>query len=148
MRVANDANCFAVSEATDGAAAGADVVFGVIVGPGTGAGITVPATGDPGAEATMSSYERRMARALAGVINLLDPDVIVLGGGLSNIDRLYEHVPRLWSTYVFSAGVRHGAAFPVGAKVLASKRSEAPGQVQETTMPSSGRRNHDPPIPV
>ena len=46
-----------------------------------------------------------MARALAGVINLLDPDVIVLGGGLSNIDRLYEHVPRLWSTYVFSAGV-------------------------------------------
>jgi len=53
----------------------------------------------------MARYEHRMARALAGVINVLDPDVIVLGGGLSNIDRLYENVPRLWSQYVFSAGV-------------------------------------------
>ena len=160
VRIANDANCFAVSEATDGAAAGADVVFGVIVGTGTGAGITVhgrvltgpngiagewghnplpwadddevpgpscycgkhgcietflsgpgltrdyqrrtgqrvaaseiparAASGDRGAEQTMASYERRMAKALAGVINLLDPDVIVLGGGLSNIARLYD----------------------------------------------------------
>jgi fructokinase len=175
VKIANDANCFAVSEATDGAAQGADVVFGVIVGTGTGAGITVhgrvltgpngiagewghnplpwanedetpgppcycgkpgcietflsgpglasdherttghrlaasdiaarAASGDPAAEATMARYEDRMARALAGVINVLDPDVIVLGGGLSNIDRLYENVPRLWSQYVFSAGV-------------------------------------------
>jgi fructokinase len=174
-RIANDANCFAVSEATDGAAQGADVVFGVIVGTGTGAGIAVhgrvltgpngiagewghnplpwaaadeipgppcycgkhgcietflsgpgltsdherrsrhrlaaseiatsAASGDPAAEKTMACYEHRMARALAGVINVLDPDVIVLGGGLSNIDRLYENVPRLWNAYVFSAGV-------------------------------------------
>ena len=164
VRVANDANCFAISEATDGAAAGADVVFGVIVGTGTGAGIVVhgrvltgpngiagewghnplpwpvddelpgplcycgkhgcietflsgpglagdherrtgqrvavheiverAASGDDGAVKTMTSYERRMAKALASVINVLDPDVIVLGGGLSNIARLYEHVPR------------------------------------------------------
>jgi fructokinase len=175
VRIANDANCFVVSEATDGAAAGADVVFGVIVGTGTGAGISVggrvltgpngisgewghnplpwaeedeipgrpcycgkhgcvetflsgpglmreherrsgrrepaPAivasaeSGDPVAEATLARYEHRMARALASVINLLDPDMIVLGGGLSNIDRLYQNVPRLWSAYVFSAGV-------------------------------------------
>ena len=167
VRIANDANCFAMSEATDGAAAGADVVFGVIVGTGTGAGIVVrgqvlsgangiagewghnplpwpddderpgPACycgksgcietflsgpgmtadherstgrrelppeialaadrGDRAAVATMERYERRMARALASVINVLDPDVIVLGGGMSNIDRLYDNVPRLWS---------------------------------------------------
>src|SRR5688572_4014841 len=153
VRVANDANCFAISEATDGAAAGADVVFGVIVGTGTGAGIVVhgrvltgpngiagewghnplpwpmadelpgppcycgnhgcietflsgpglagdherrtgrrvavqeiverAASGDGSAEQTMTNYERRMAKALAAVINVLDPDVIVLGGGLS-----------------------------------------------------------------
>ena len=175
VRVANDANCFAISEATDGAAAGADVVFGVIVGTGTGAGIVVhgrvltgpngiagewghnplpwpvadewpgplcycgkhgcietflsgpglagdherrtgqrvavheiverAASGDDGAVETMTSYERRMAKALAGVINVLDPDVIVLGGGLSNIARLYEHVPRLWHAQIFAAGV-------------------------------------------
>jgi fructokinase/N-acetylglucosamine kinase len=58
--------------------------------------------GDALAEATLRRYERRMARALASVINLLDPDVIVLGGGLSNIARLYDTVPRLWSRYVFS----------------------------------------------
>jgi fructokinase len=174
VRIANDANCFAVSEATDGAAAGAHVVFGVIVGTGTGAGITVggriltgpngiagewghnplpwpmaddvpgplcycgkhgcietflsgpgltrdherrtgqrlaaaeiaerAARGDAAAEATLSNYERRMAQALAAVINVLDPDAIVLGGGLSNIDRLYENVPRLWAEYIFSAG--------------------------------------------
>jgi fructokinase len=175
VRVANDANCFAVSEATDGAAAGADVVFGVIVGTGTGAGITVRGrvlngangvagewghnplpwatdderpgprcycgqhgcvetflsgpglsndherrtgarlaapeivadaeSGNAAAVETLTRYEHRMARALAGVINVLDPDVIVLGGGLSHIDRLYENVPRLWGAYVFSAGV-------------------------------------------
>lgn len=175
VRIANDANCFAVSEATDGAARGAGVVFGVIIGTGTGAGISVhgrvltgpngiagewghnplpwatadenpgprcycgkngcvetflsgpgltsdherrsghrlhareiaarAASGDAAAEETMKCYEHRMARALAGVINVLDPDVIVLGGGLSNIDRLYQNVPRLWNPYVFSAGV-------------------------------------------
>jgi fructokinase len=175
VRIANDANCFAVSEATDGAAAGADVVVGVIVGTGTGAGITVrgrvltgpngiagewghnplpwasgderpgplcycgqhgcvetflsgpgltrdherrsgrhvaateiaalAASGDAAANETMACYEHRMARALAAVINVVDPDVIVLGGGLSNIARLYENVPGLWGGFVFSAGV-------------------------------------------
>ena len=171
VRCANDANCFALSEAVDGAAAGAHVVFGVIVGTGTGGGIVVngrvltganaiagewghnpmpwpfddewpgpdcycgrtgcietflsgpgfargfandgesidateiearAAAGDPTAEAWVRRYEERMARALASVINVLDPDVIVLGGGLSNIDRLYESVPPLWARYVFS----------------------------------------------
>ncbi len=175
VRIANDANCFAVSEATDGAGAGADVVFGVIVGTGTGAGITVhgreltgrngiagewghnplpwpsgdetpgppcycgkhgcietflsgpgltrdherrsgrrvpameiaalAASGDAAANESIACYEHRMARALAAVINILDPDVIVLGGGLSNIDRLYANVTRLWGEYVFAAGV-------------------------------------------
>ncbi|HEY7187103.1 MAG TPA: ROK family protein [Vicinamibacterales bacterium] len=174
VRIANDANCFAVSEAADGAAQGAAVVFGVIVGTGTGAGISVdgrvligpngiagewghnplpwpeldeapgppcycgkhgcietflsgpgltrdhelhtskreqtPAivaralAGEPDALDTLARYERRMARALAAVINILDPDVIVLGGGMSNIDRLYDRVPRLWGQYVFAAG--------------------------------------------
>lgn len=199
IRLANDANCFALSEATDGAAAGADVVFGVILGTGVGGGVVVrgqvltganaiggewghsplpyfqfahhqadrdstgihPVTGEAllhpwpnarelhgpacycgkkgcvetwlsgaaleadhtryGGEAlsaadiagqaaagdgscnkSLARYEERLARALAGVINLLDPDVIVLGGGLSNIARLYETVPRLWPRYVFS----------------------------------------------
>jgi fructokinase len=171
LRFANDANCFALSEATDGAGAGARVTFGVIVGTGTGGGIVVDgkvltgpngvagewghnplpwpradewpgpacycgrsgcietflsgpglaqdyerATGrqrkaheileaaasEPEAEAALARYEERMARGLASVINGLDPDVIVLGGGLSNLGRLYESVPRLWSRYVFS----------------------------------------------
>ena len=172
VRFANDANCFALSEATDGAAAGAAVVFGVIVGTGTGGGVVIdrqPLVGanaiggewghnplpgargseSPGpecycgrsgcieqflsgpalardyaehaweyltaeevagraaagsvlADAALARYEERMARALGSVINLLDPDVIVLGGGLSNIDRLYTNVPRLWSPYIFS----------------------------------------------
>lgn len=152
VRLANDANCFALSEATDGAAAGAAVVFGVILGTGVGGGIVVrgevlvgsnaiagewghnplyalpgeetaqprcycgrsgcietflsgPAlAADGGAEneAAMQRYERRLARALAQVINLLDPDAIVLGGGLSNLDRLYDRVPRLWGEWVFS----------------------------------------------
>jgi fructokinase len=172
VRFANDANCFALSEASDGAAAGATCVFGVIVGTGTGGGVVVngqPLTGpnaiagewghnglprpradevpgppcycghhgcietflsgpglardheaatghkldpaeiarraeagDPDANRTFERYEDRMARALASVINVLDPDVIVLGGGMSNVARLYERVPARWSRYVFS----------------------------------------------
>jgi fructokinase len=165
VRLANDANCFALSEATDGAGQGAEVVFGVILGTGVGGGIVVrgkvltgpnaiagewghnplptPAPEDlplppcycgragcietylsgPGlardhrectgqalsAEEivalqgeTVRRYESRLARALASVINVLDPDVIVLGGGMSNAARLYTEVPRLWSQHVFS----------------------------------------------
>ena len=172
LRFANDANCFALSEATDGSAAGAATVFGAIVGTGTGGGVVVNGrvltgrnviagewghnplpwpedserpgpvcycglagcietflsgpglsrdhaaatgqkltgegvarqaeNGDPAAEASIARYEGRMARALASVVNLLDPDVIVLGGGVSNLSRLYVNVPRLWSRFVFS----------------------------------------------
>lgn len=172
IRCSNDANCFALSEATDGAGRGARVVFGVILGTGTGGGIVVegrvlegpnavagewghnslpwpeasewpgPAcycgrsgcvetflsgpglaldfaratgrriaseevvaragTGDADACAALDRYEHRMARALASVINVLDPDVIVLGGGLSKIDRLYDRVPAQWQRWVFS----------------------------------------------
>jgi fructokinase len=172
IRFANDANCFALSEATDGAASGAAIVFGVIVGTGTGGGVVIngrllvganaiggewghnplpgapggespgppcycgrsgcietflsgpalardylalggpevtaeemsarAASGEPLADAALCRYEERMARALGSVINLIDPDVIVLGGGLSNIDRLYDRVPLLWSRYIFS----------------------------------------------
>jgi fructokinase len=149
VRLANDANCFALSEAADGAGTGAEVVFGVILGTGVGGGIVVrgriveganaiagewghnplplpraedlplrpcycgragcietylsgPALERDGGEAALERYCERLARALAGVINLLDPDVIVLGGGMSNIARLYEEVPRLWPRYVFS----------------------------------------------
>lgn len=181
VRLANDANCFALSESVDGAGAGAHVVFGVILGTGVGGGIVIdgklltganaiagewghnpmsgenhrdacycgrkdcielylsgpglgadhrrvtgadfpPATiatraenRDADCEATLQRYEARLARALATVINILDPDVIVLGGGLSNIDRLYTNVPRLWGEHVFSDQVatrllkhRHG----------------------------------------
>lgn len=172
VKLANDANCFTLSEATDGAAAGAEVVFGVIIGTGTGGGIVAhgkilsgpnaiagewghnplpwprdeerpgykcycgksgcietflsgpgiardflaatgkPATGseisnlaaqnDASAEVCFQRYEDRLARGLSSIINVLDPDVIVLGGGVSNNIRLYENVPRLWSKYVFS----------------------------------------------
>jgi len=164
VRIANDANCFALSEAVDGAGKDAEVVFGVILGTGVGGGIAfnktifsgtnsiagewghnplpLPAGADlplpacwcgrsgcietylsgPGLardheaatgellepekvvlhEKTMQRYEERLARALAGVINVLDPDLIVLGGGMSNISRLYTEVPRLWGRYVFS----------------------------------------------
>ena len=234
VRIANDANCFALSEAVDGAGAGVQVVFGVILGTGVGGGIVVdgkvltganaiagewghnrlppdpcatagfaqpagfdsaeqcsakpclrpegggdsgsplrgssilavPALGRPGGgnpaaeptcycgrqgcielylsgpglaadhrrsvgrhagadfqaidiaaraaagdaacDATLQRYEARLARALAQVINILDPDVIILGGGLSNIDRLYQNVPRLWSAHVFSDQVATG----------------------------------------
>ncbi len=159
VRIANDANCFALSEAVDGAGKGAEVVFGVIIGTGVGGGIVVReqvltgpnaiagewghnplplpresdlplpacycgrkgcieaylsgpalardakvATAEAalGEEIAMKRYEERLARALAAVVNTLDPDVIVLGGGMSNVARLYDSVPRLWGRYVFS----------------------------------------------
>jgi fructokinase len=175
VRFANDANCFALSEAADGAAKGAQVVFGVILGTGVGGGVVVdglaiagansiagewghnslpwpspgelpgprcacgrdgcieaflsgpgltrdhrlatgesrePAdiaalaeSGDRGCAATFERYEERLARALASVINLLDPDVIVLGGGLSKIERLVRNVPARWGPYVYSESV-------------------------------------------
>jgi fructokinase len=152
VRLANDANCFALSEAIDGAGRGVRVVFGVILGTGVGGGIVVDGRvlegpnaiagewghnplplpneddlplrpcycGRAGCIETYLSgpalereyavvgelawvrYEARLARSLAGVINLLDPDVIVLGGGVSNVARLYASVPRLWGAHVFS----------------------------------------------
>ena len=172
VRIANDANCFALSEATDGAAKNAGVVFGVIIGTGTGAGVVIDKKillganaiagewghnplpwpedselpgaecycgklgcietwlsgpgivrdhelynnefidaetldskarfGDEEANDTMQRYEDRMARSLAHIINVLDPDVIVLGGGMGNIKRLYNNVPAIWGQYVFS----------------------------------------------
>jgi len=188
LRLANDADCLALSEAqADGAAAGAACVFAVILGTGVGGGIVIdgrlragpnaiagewghnplpwprpdwnevpgplgwdgrhgsiedwcsgPAlardhrdvsgaqlggeqivslaeAGDPACNATLARYEDRLARSLASVINLLDPDVIVLGGGLSRVQRLYDSVPQLWARWVFSDRVvtrllpaRHG----------------------------------------
>ena len=174
VRLANDANCFALSEATDGAAATAPVVFGAILGTGTGGGVVVnrrvlvgpnavagewghnplpwaraderpgeacycglsgcietflsggglqradaavrgtetgrsaaevakrAADGEPAASAALDLYCDRLARALATVINVLDPDAIVLGGGLSNIGVLYDRIPALWARWVFS----------------------------------------------
>ena len=177
IRIANDANCFALSEAVDGAARNARVAFGVILGTGVGGGVVVhgrvlqganaiagewghnplpwpepnelpgpacycgkrgcietflsggglaadheretgeklapeqivarAAAGESAAEATLSRYENRLARALASVVNVLDPDVIVLGGGVSNIERLYASVPRLWKPWIFSDVVRN-----------------------------------------
>ena len=172
VRLANDANCFALSEATDGAAAGHAAVFGVIIGTGVGGGLaidgrtvrganavagewghnplpwpdgdewpgpdcycgrtgcietflsgpalardyervtgeridaaaiaTLAARGESAAGAVIERYAHRLARGLASIINVIDPDVIVLGGGVSNIDRLYARVPELWQPYVFS----------------------------------------------
>jgi fructokinase len=205
VRVANDANCFALSEATDGAAAGCRVVFGVIVGTGTGGGIVVDgqvlpgpdgiagewghnplpwpgdderpgpdcycgkagcietflsgpglvrdhlrhagerltapdiatraAGGEAAAVATLARYQDRMARALATIINVLDPDVVVLGGGMSNVAQLYEAVPAAWGRFVFSDTVRtvlrpprHGDSSGVrGAAWLWPGRAEATG---------------------
>ena len=149
IRMANDANCFALSEAVDGAGRGARVVFGVILGTGVGGGIVVDRrvltgvnaiagewghnplplaapedlplrdcycgrqgcietylSGPAFAQDTMDLYLRRLARSLAGVINILDPDVIVLGGGVSNVQRLYDEVPHLCKEYVFSDDIR------------------------------------------
>ncbi len=172
VRLANDANCLVVSEATDGAAAGAPVVFGVILGTGTGGGLVVhgrlveganaisgewghnplpwpdtaelegdacycgrsgcietwlsgPAlardyarhggdvvtaaqvaaqaiAGDGRAVAALERWEQRLAKSLATVINLLDPDVIVVGGGLSQLPGIDERIPALWGRWVFS----------------------------------------------
>ncbi|HET8646848.1 MAG TPA: ROK family protein [Vicinamibacteria bacterium] len=183
LRFANDANCFALSEAVDGAGAGARVVFGVILGTGTGGGVVVDrrvwggrnaiagewghnplpraaadelpgppcycgqtgcietflsgsglardharytgqraepaeiaaraAEGDRSALSTMARYEDRLARALSSVLNLLDPDVVVLGGGLSNIARLYENLPPLLERYAFSDRVDTPVVPPV-----------------------------------
>ena len=176
VRIANDANCFALSEAVDGAARSHEVVFGVILGTGVGGGIAIrqrvhtganaiagewghnalplpqpedhplppcycgrrgcietylsgpglaadharatggglspeaivagAASGDATCEATLARYEKRLARALASLINVLDPDAIVLGGGLSQVARLYQRVPALWGGHVFSDEVR------------------------------------------
>lgn len=175
IRIANDADCFTVSEAHDGAGANADPVFGVILGTGVGGGVvangslvggpnriagewghnrlpwmesdevpgpecycgkrgcvelylsgpgmaadhrrrggatispaeivTQAAAGDEIAQKTLTVYYDRLARGLAMVINVLDPEVIVLGGGVSNVDSIYEEVPRLWGQYVFSTSV-------------------------------------------
>ena len=165
VRMENDANCFTLSEAVDGAGKGAHVVFGVILGTGVGGGIAVNGRVLAGANAiagewghnplplpgpedlpllpcycgrsgcietylsgpglsrdhkaltgedrsaeeiaslggeSLLRYIERLARALAGVINVLDPDVIVLGGGMSNVERLYAEVPRWWGKTVFS----------------------------------------------
>ncbi|EAA7383538.1 fructokinase [Salmonella enterica subsp. houtenae] len=174
VRLANDANCLAVSEAVDGAAAGAQTVFAVIIGTGCGAGVAlngrahiggngtagewghnplpwmdddelryheeipcycgkqgcietfISGTGfatdyqrlsgkalkgdeiiclvdaqDAVAELALSRYELRLAKALSHVVNILDPDVIVLGGGMSNVERLYKTVPSLMKSFVF-----------------------------------------------
>ena len=149
IRMANDANCFALSEAVDGAGAGARVVFGVILGTGVGGGIVVDRRVLTGVNAIAGewghnplplpegsdmplrpcycgrrgcvetylsgaayaadggdAYVRRLARSLAGVINVLDPDVIVLGGGVSNEDRLYTGLPELCKEFVFSDDIR------------------------------------------
>jgi fructokinase len=157
VRLANDANCFALSEAVDGAGAGEEVVFGVILGTGVGGGIVVRGevlTGPnaiagewghnplplPRAEdlplrdcycgrkgcietylsgpalqkdPDMGRYEERLARALAGVINILDPGVVVLGGGISSVASLYTNVPALWRPHVFSDQVQTRLARPV-----------------------------------
>jgi fructokinase len=205
VRIANDADCMALSEAIDGAAAGCDPVFGVIVGTGVGGGVVVggrlvggpnavagewghnalpwprpdelpgpacycgrrgcietflsgpaleraylettgarlpaaaleaAAVSDPAAAAVLERYADRMARALSSIINVLDPEAIVLGGGVSNIDVWYGRVPLLWDRYVFSDVVltrlvkaRHGDSSGVrGAAWL-----------WELAQPSAGR---------
>jgi predicted NBD/HSP70 family sugar kinase len=207
VRLENDANCLALSEATDGAGSGAEVVFAVILGTGVGAGVAVhgqvlhgrngiagewghnplplasdeelarPAcwcgrrgcletwlsgpglaadhrhvsgraltaeqivaamrAGDAAAAASFARYTERLACALALVVNILDPDVIVLGGGLSQVVELVEAVPRLWSPHIFSDRVRtevktarHGDSSGVrGAAWLAESEPSA-GQQQ------------------
>jgi fructokinase len=93
VRSMNDANCLALSEAVDGAGAGYRVVFAVILGTGCGAGIAID--GKPWAGVN------RLARSLSHAVNILDPDVVVLGGGMSNVDELYDWVPPQLASYVF-----------------------------------------------
>jgi fructokinase len=194
VRIANDANCLALSEATDGAAADASVVFAVILGTGVGAGVVVNgqllvgpnglagewghnplpwaiaaaelpghacycgqhgcietwlsgpglardhaahggeplsahqigvrgAQGDAACDASLQRYESRLARSLAHVINLLDPHVIVLGGGLSGLDRLLVNVPHLWGEFVFSGGLED----PVRTELKRSLHGDSSG---------------------
>lgn len=203
VAVANDANCLALSEATDGAGAGHGVVFAAILGTGVGAGIAVhgrvltgpngvagewghnplpwaeadhdprwrcycgqagcietlvsgpglardhhgaglhcsasastpsaaptaeqiaaaAARGDAACLATLERHASRLARALAGIINVLDPDIVVLGGGLSRMPHLYERVPALWSQWVVSGGVRE----PVRTRLAPSRHGDASG---------------------
>jgi len=193
VAVANDANCLALAEATDGAGAGAGVVFAAILGTGVGAGIAVHGrvlsgpnglagewghnplpwlddadaprwpcycgqrgcvetllsgpglarlhalhhggtldaagiaaaarAGDAAAADTLERHAALLARALAGVINLLDPDVVVLGGGLSLMPQLYERVPALWDRWVFSGGARDA----VRTRLVASRHGDASG---------------------
>jgi fructokinase len=82
------------------------------------------ASGDASCSATLARWESRLARALAHVINLLDPDIIVLGGGLSRIERLYAHVPALWSRWVFAGGVRDE---PVRTRIVPSSHGDSSG---------------------
>jgi fructokinase len=194
VRLMNDANCFALSEATDGAAAGAAVVFGVILGTGVGGGIVVDgrclsganliagewghnplpwltpdeqpgppcycgrhgcvetwlsgpgferdhaehtgrtlsgreiaraaASGDPGAVATLGRYHERLARALASLINVLDPDVVVLGGGMSNVAGLAEAASALLPRYLFAAGA---GSDPVVTRVARAAHGDTSG---------------------
>ena len=193
VRIANDADCLALSEASDGAGAGANVVFAAILGTGVGGGIVVggrllqgpnglagewghnplpwadaddgapppcycgrhgcieawlsgpalaldhlrrtgvaldapqiahaAAGGDGDCETSLRRYESRLARALAGIVNLLDPDVIVLGGGLSNLDRLTTRVPALWSRHVFGATPDE----PVTTRLVRSRHGDSSG---------------------
>src|SRR5580692_2273186 len=202
-RLANDANCFALSEATDGAGAAVETVFGVILGTGVGGGIAIrrqilaganaiagewghnpmpwptpeeipgppcwcgrsgcletflsgpavaadhyrrtrrmqtapeiaeaAAAGDPECCATLERYMDRLARGLASVINVVDPDAMVLGGGLSSISALYEQVPRLWIRHIFSDRVAtplfpplHGASSGVRGAAWLWPPEEAP----------------------
>jgi fructokinase len=190
VRCANDANCLAVSEASDGAAAGAGLVFAVILGTGCGGGVAVNGhvhvgpngvggewghnplpwatpdelpgplcycgkhgcmerwisgtglardheritgqrisgpeivaaaeKGDAAAEASMARLEGRIGRALASVVNLLDPDVIVIGGGLSKVDRIYANVPPIVERYLFGGG-------QLATPVLNAKHGDASG---------------------
>jgi fructokinase len=189
VALANDANCLAMSEAVDGAAAGAAVVFAVILGTGTGGGIAVGGrvltganaiagewghnplpwpddderpgpdcycgragcietflsgpglladhrrhggrltrsedvaaaaqSGDPAARASVGRWERRLAKSLATVINLLDPEVIVLGGGLSRLPGITERVPPMWHEWVFSD--------EVGTRLMLARHGDASG---------------------
>jgi fructokinase len=190
IRTNNDANCFTLSEAVDGAGAGKNVVFGATLGTGLGGGIVIdkkiliglnrlggewghnplpwPSTretpgpecycgqfgcletylsgtglarsfrhdtgktikaeeivklanqGDPQAETALQRYENRLARACATIINVLDPDVIVLGGGLSSLNRLYTNVPQQWDKYIFSPS-------PVKTQLLQAKHGGESG---------------------
>jgi len=146
LRFENDANCFALSEAIDGAARGQRLVFGAILGTGAGGGIVLEGRILGGANAIggewghnpmpgeadgrpcycgrkdcvetylsgpaferdgrdLARYHERLARALGVVINILDPEVIVLGGGVSKEKSLYTEVPKLWGRYIFSRTV-------------------------------------------